>query len=225
MRWWSRATDFGLFERLGLHHPKPGKRRETLVNVAATKPAAEQRGGTERLACPWQPCPARGPLETRPHLWAACAASKPFHFKMLHFRRAVSLAHLRPRLCTHSAGLGSFTVAAPSTEGRVRPSMSPQRVSRSRGARHPQYFGSTSPANLPRDLAYSSAHQKTESWQTLSVLPVTSGGAITCRASAASPWGSAIASQRGTKGESSPRHAGSPLDCLAICFIIVAKYV
>ncbi|WP_426399103.1 class I SAM-dependent methyltransferase [Ralstonia sp. R-29] len=38
--WWSRATDFGLFERLGLHHPKPGKRRETLVNVAATKPAA-----------------------------------------------------------------------------------------------------------------------------------------------------------------------------------------
>ncbi|MCO5400304.1 class I SAM-dependent methyltransferase [Ralstonia soli] len=37
--WWSRATDFGLFERLGLHHPKPGKRRETLVNVVATKPA------------------------------------------------------------------------------------------------------------------------------------------------------------------------------------------
>jgi hypothetical protein len=35
--WWSRATDFGLFERLGLHHPKPGKRRETLVNVAAIK--------------------------------------------------------------------------------------------------------------------------------------------------------------------------------------------
>jgi len=35
--WWSRAADFGLFERLGLHHPKPGKRRETLVNVAATK--------------------------------------------------------------------------------------------------------------------------------------------------------------------------------------------
>ena len=35
--WWSRATDFGLFERLGLHHPKPGKRRETLVNVAAVK--------------------------------------------------------------------------------------------------------------------------------------------------------------------------------------------
>ncbi|TDV39006.1 methyltransferase family protein [Paraburkholderia caballeronis] len=35
--WWSRAADFGLFERLGLHHPKPGKRRETLVNVAAVK--------------------------------------------------------------------------------------------------------------------------------------------------------------------------------------------
>lgn len=37
--WWSRATDFGLFERLGLHHPKVGKRRETLVNVAAVKAA------------------------------------------------------------------------------------------------------------------------------------------------------------------------------------------
>ncbi|QGZ64604.1 class I SAM-dependent methyltransferase [Paraburkholderia acidisoli] len=36
--WWSRATDFGLFERLGLHRPEPGKRRETLVNVAAVKP-------------------------------------------------------------------------------------------------------------------------------------------------------------------------------------------
>ncbi|WP_414444811.1 class I SAM-dependent methyltransferase [Burkholderia sp. 22PA0106] len=36
--WWSRATDFGLLERLGLHRPKPGKRRETLVNVAARKP-------------------------------------------------------------------------------------------------------------------------------------------------------------------------------------------
>jgi ubiquinone/menaquinone biosynthesis C-methylase UbiE len=35
--WWSRATDFGLLERLGLHHPQPGKRRETLVNVAAVK--------------------------------------------------------------------------------------------------------------------------------------------------------------------------------------------
>jgi hypothetical protein len=35
--WWSRAKDFGLFERLGLHHPQPGKRRETLVNVAATR--------------------------------------------------------------------------------------------------------------------------------------------------------------------------------------------
>lgn len=37
--WWSRAADFGLFERIGLHHPKPGKRRETLVNVAAVKAA------------------------------------------------------------------------------------------------------------------------------------------------------------------------------------------
>ncbi|MBN3727049.1 class I SAM-dependent methyltransferase [Burkholderia sp. Ac-20379] len=36
--WWSRATDFGLLERLGLHRPKPGRRRETLVNVAARKP-------------------------------------------------------------------------------------------------------------------------------------------------------------------------------------------
>jgi len=35
--WWSRATDFGLLERLGLHRPKPGRRRETLVNVAAVK--------------------------------------------------------------------------------------------------------------------------------------------------------------------------------------------
>jgi len=35
--WWSRAADFGLFERLGLHRPQPGKRRETLVNVAAFK--------------------------------------------------------------------------------------------------------------------------------------------------------------------------------------------
>ncbi|WP_070108604.1 class I SAM-dependent methyltransferase [Burkholderia plantarii] len=37
--WWSRAADFGLFERLGLHHPKPGRRRETLVNVVAQKHA------------------------------------------------------------------------------------------------------------------------------------------------------------------------------------------
>jgi len=37
--WWSRANDFGLLERIGLHSPKPGKRRETLVNVAARKPA------------------------------------------------------------------------------------------------------------------------------------------------------------------------------------------
>jgi ubiquinone/menaquinone biosynthesis C-methylase UbiE len=36
--WWSRANDFGLLERLGLYRPKPGKRRETLVNVAARKP-------------------------------------------------------------------------------------------------------------------------------------------------------------------------------------------
>lgn len=35
--WWSRAKDFGLLERLGLHRPQPGKRRETLVNVAARK--------------------------------------------------------------------------------------------------------------------------------------------------------------------------------------------
>lgn len=35
--WWSRAKDFGLLERIGLHRPKPGKRRETLVNVAAVK--------------------------------------------------------------------------------------------------------------------------------------------------------------------------------------------
>ncbi len=35
--WWSRARDFGLLERLGLHRPKPGKRRETLVNVVAIK--------------------------------------------------------------------------------------------------------------------------------------------------------------------------------------------
>jgi len=35
--WWSRAKDFGLLERLGIYTPKPGKRRETLVNVAAVK--------------------------------------------------------------------------------------------------------------------------------------------------------------------------------------------
>jgi ubiquinone/menaquinone biosynthesis C-methylase UbiE len=35
--WWSRAKDFGLFERLGWPQPAPGKRRETLVNVAAVK--------------------------------------------------------------------------------------------------------------------------------------------------------------------------------------------
>jgi ubiquinone/menaquinone biosynthesis C-methylase UbiE len=35
--WWSRAKDFGLLERLGLHRPRPGKRRETLVNVVAVK--------------------------------------------------------------------------------------------------------------------------------------------------------------------------------------------
>lgn len=37
--WWSRATDFGLFERLGLDRPVPGKRRETLVNIAAVRPS------------------------------------------------------------------------------------------------------------------------------------------------------------------------------------------
>lgn len=37
--WWSRAKDFGLLERAGLYTPKPGKRRETLVNVAAVKTA------------------------------------------------------------------------------------------------------------------------------------------------------------------------------------------
>lgn len=36
--WWSRAKDFGLLERLGLYRPKPGKRRETLVNAVAMKP-------------------------------------------------------------------------------------------------------------------------------------------------------------------------------------------
>lgn len=35
--WWSRAKDFGLGERLGLYRPQAGKRRETLVNVAARK--------------------------------------------------------------------------------------------------------------------------------------------------------------------------------------------
>ncbi|SEA20070.1 class I SAM-dependent methyltransferase [Paraburkholderia sartisoli] len=35
--WWSRAKDFGLLERFGLHRPQPGKRRETLVNVAAIR--------------------------------------------------------------------------------------------------------------------------------------------------------------------------------------------
>jgi len=38
--WWSRARDFGLLERFGLLQPRPpGKRRETLVNVAAVKMA------------------------------------------------------------------------------------------------------------------------------------------------------------------------------------------
>ena len=37
---WSRARDFGLLERFGLLRPRPpGKRRETLVNVAAVKVA------------------------------------------------------------------------------------------------------------------------------------------------------------------------------------------
>lgn len=38
--WWSRAGDFGLLERWGLRQPAAvGKRVETLVNVAARKPA------------------------------------------------------------------------------------------------------------------------------------------------------------------------------------------
>jgi ubiquinone/menaquinone biosynthesis C-methylase UbiE len=37
--WWSRARDFGLLERWGLRAPPPpGRREETLVNVAARKP-------------------------------------------------------------------------------------------------------------------------------------------------------------------------------------------
>ncbi|VVP39322.1 class I SAM-dependent methyltransferase [Pseudomonas fluorescens] len=37
--WWSRAKDFGLFERFALRQPKPfGQREETLVNVVARKP-------------------------------------------------------------------------------------------------------------------------------------------------------------------------------------------
>lgn len=39
--WWSRSGDFGLFERWGWRQPKaPGQRVETLVNVAARKPAS-----------------------------------------------------------------------------------------------------------------------------------------------------------------------------------------
>ncbi|GAB2584878.1 methyltransferase domain-containing protein [Dyella jejuensis] len=38
--WWSRSKDFGLLERWGwLAPPPPGQREETLVNVAARKPA------------------------------------------------------------------------------------------------------------------------------------------------------------------------------------------
>lgn len=38
--WWSRAKDFGLLERWGLRAPPPpGQREETLLNVAARKPA------------------------------------------------------------------------------------------------------------------------------------------------------------------------------------------
>lgn len=38
--WWSRAADFGLLERFGfVRVGPPGTRRETLVNVAARKPA------------------------------------------------------------------------------------------------------------------------------------------------------------------------------------------
>jgi ubiquinone/menaquinone biosynthesis C-methylase UbiE len=37
--WWSRARDFGLMERLGLHAPPPpGQREETLLNLVARKP-------------------------------------------------------------------------------------------------------------------------------------------------------------------------------------------
>jgi ubiquinone/menaquinone biosynthesis C-methylase UbiE len=37
--WWSRARDFGLLERWHLKQPpQPGRREETLVNVAARKP-------------------------------------------------------------------------------------------------------------------------------------------------------------------------------------------
>lgn len=37
--WWSRTKDFGLLERWGIKAPPPpGKRKETLVNVAAMKP-------------------------------------------------------------------------------------------------------------------------------------------------------------------------------------------
>lgn len=37
--WWSRPKDFGLLERWGLRAPlPPGRREETLVNVAARKP-------------------------------------------------------------------------------------------------------------------------------------------------------------------------------------------
>ncbi|KRP59712.1 class I SAM-dependent methyltransferase [Pseudomonas trivialis] len=39
--WWSRATDFGLLERLGLRKAPPvGQREETLVNCVARKPLA-----------------------------------------------------------------------------------------------------------------------------------------------------------------------------------------
>lgn len=38
--WWSRAKDFGLLERLHIKSPPPpGKRKETLINVVAVKPA------------------------------------------------------------------------------------------------------------------------------------------------------------------------------------------
>jgi ubiquinone/menaquinone biosynthesis C-methylase UbiE len=38
--WWSRARDFGLLERCHIKRPPPpGQREETLVNVAARKPA------------------------------------------------------------------------------------------------------------------------------------------------------------------------------------------
>lgn len=47
--WWSRATDFGLLERLKLVKPKPfGEREETLINVVARKPLLAPFEGENR---------------------------------------------------------------------------------------------------------------------------------------------------------------------------------